>query len=161
MEINDETYLSMLGDILKSKLEALEDIHSLTKEQEVLLRAETLDEEAFSKIIDEKAELIKKVGGSDDAFTAIYNRISKHIEEYKVNYKEKIIELQKLVSEVSKESVLIEALERKNKSLMEANVITKRQDIKQFKVSKNTADKYYKNMMNSQGETSVFLDKKK
>ena len=49
----------------------------------------------------------------------------------------------------------------KNKLLLQQRLQEKKQGIRQFKVGKKTADKYYKNMIKMQTGASYFFDKEK
>ena len=79
----------------------------------------------------------------------------------KEEYKDQILEMQGLITRVTDLSVKLSALEEKNKASLEAKLQGKRQNIRQFKVSKQTADKYYKNMIGMQTGASYFMDQKK
>lgn len=157
---NGLTYLRMMSDVLTKKELQLQQLTELTREQERLLKAEEFDEESFQQIIDKKEEHIKKILEFDSGFQAIYNRIEEELKNGKERYKDKIVELQGLIVRVTQLSANLQAMERNNKASMELCLSEKKKGIKQFKVSKQTADRYYKNMIGMQKNMSYFMDQK-
>lgn len=159
-EMNGLTYLRMMTDVLQKKEVQLQKLTELTKEQEKLLKAEEFDDPAFLELIEKKEDHIKKILEFDSGFQAIYNRIEQELKNGKEKYKEQIIELQKLISRVTELGTNLQALERTNKTGMELRLSEKKKGIKQFKVSKQTADRYYKNMIGMKKDASYFMDQK-
>ncbi len=155
---NDLTYLAMMTDILNKKKNLLNELLDCTKEQEKLIKGDDFDEDEFNKIIDRKAELIGKIDEGDDGFQAVYNRMAKELKENTSKYGQQVEELKQLITSVTELSVSVEALEKKNRTALENYFRSRRKDRKQFKVNKQTADKYYKNMMGTQSNRSYFLD---
>jgi len=155
------TYIRMMLDILSKKESQLTSLLELTTAQEQILKEEEFDEDAFTDIIAKKREHLRKIEEADNGFQAIYNRIAEEIQNKKEAYKEQILEMQGLITRVTDLGVKLSALEEKNKTALEAKLQGKRQNIRQFKVSKQTADKYYKNMIGMQTGASYFMDQKK
>ncbi|MBE5951498.1 MAG: hypothetical protein E7260_07875 [Lachnospiraceae bacterium] len=155
------TYVRMMIDILEKKEAHLAKILEYTQEQETLLKAEEFDETAFVALVDKKEGLIKKIEEFDDGFQAVYNRMAEELAGQKEQYKDQILRLQALITSVTDLGVKLTALEQKNRSSMELRLRDKKQGIKQFRVSKQTADKYYKNMIGMQTGASYFMDQKK
>lgn len=159
MEAGGQTYLRMMADILKKKETHLEELLKLTKEQEFLLKEEELDDEAFNRTIENKDVHIKKVQEFDSGFQAIYNRIEEELKQHRAEMKDDIQKLQQLITRVTELGVSLQALEQKNKASMEARLQERKKGIKQFKVSRQTANHYYKSMVDVQQGT--FMDEKK
>ena len=155
------TYIRMMLDILNKKEAQLTSLLELTTAQEQLLKVEEFDEESFFELIEKKREPLRKLEETDMGFQAIYNRIAEEMKTNKEEYKDQILEMQGLITRVTDLSVKLSALEEKNKASLEAKLQGKRQNIRQFKVSKQTADKYYKNMIGMQTGASYFMDQKK
>ena len=153
-------YLRMMADVLKKKEFHLQELLTLTKIQEQLLKAEELDDAAFNETIEKKEVHIKKILEFDSGFQAIYNRIEEELKNHTAEYKEQVQELQQLIAGVTELGVSLQALEQKNKTSMEVHLSERKKGIKQFKVSKQTADRYYKNMVGMQQGTSYFMDEK-
>ena len=155
------TYIRMMLDILNKKEAQLTSLLELTTAQEQLLKVEEFDEDTFFELIEKKREPLRKLEETDMGFQAIYNRIAEEMKTNKEEYKDQILEMQGLITRVTNLSVKLSALEEKNKASLEAKLQGKRQNIRQFKVSKQTADKYYKNMIGMQTGASYFMDQKK
>lgn len=154
------TYIRMMLDVLGKKEVHLEKLLELTKEQEALLKTEEFKEAEFALLIEKKSESLRKLDEFDNGFQSIYNRVAEELKNNKEEYKEQILEMQALITRVTDLGVKLSALEEKNKSALEVKFREKRQDIRQFKVSKQTADKYYKNMIGMQTGASYFMDQK-
>ena len=155
------TYIRMMLDILGKKEKHLASLLELTTAQEQLLKGEEFIEEEFTELIAKKRGHLLKIEEADNGFQAIYNRVAEEMKNNKDEYKDQIIEMQSLIIRVTDLGVKLSALEEKNKTALEANLQGKRQNIRQFKVSKQTADKYYKNMIGMQTGASYFMDQKK
>ena len=155
------TYIRMMLDILNKKEAQLTSLLELTTAQEQLLKVEEFDEDTFFELIEKQREPLRKLEETDMGFQAIYNRIAEEMKTNKEEYKDQILEMQGLITRVTDLSVKLSALEEKNKASLEAKLQGKRQNIRQFKVSKQTADKYYKNMIGMQTGASYFMDQKK
>lgn len=151
----------MLLDVLSKKKVHLVKLLELTTQQEALLKQEDFPEAEFALLIEKKSGNLRKLEELDNGFQAVYNRVAEEIKDHKEDYKEQILELQSLVKEVTDLGVRLSALEEKNKMVLETVLREKRQGIRQFKVSKQTADKYYKNMIGMQTGASYFMDQKK
>jgi len=155
------TYIRMMLDILSKKESSLKELLELTTAQENILKGEEFDEDGFDGLIQKKRDQLRKLEEYDDGFQAIYNRVAEELQTDKEEYKEQILEMQRLITGITDLSVKLTALEEKNKTALEVIFREKRQNIRQFKVSKQTADKYYKNMIGMQTGASYFMDQKK
>ena len=113
------------------------------------------------ELIEKKQEPLHKIEEADNAFQSIYNRVAEEIKNNKEDYKEQILAMQSLITKVTDLGVMLSVSEEKNRPLLEARLQGKRQYIRQFKVSKRTADKYYKNMIKMNAGSSYFMDQKK
>ncbi len=153
-------YLRVMQDILARKKKVLTDIYEATKEQEDALRTEEPDEKKFNAAMDKKAKLIDQLNEMDDGFQKIYNRISLDIKEKGAEHADVVRTLQALIQELTDLSVSVSALEKKNRETLDKKVEEVKKGKKNFKVSRQTADKYYKNMTGLNAVTPVFLDEK-
>ena len=155
------TYIRMMLDVLNKKEIHLKKLLEFTEEQEKLLKEENFDETEFTRLIEKKDGMIRKIEEFDSGFQSIYNRVAEEMKEHKGAYKEQILEMQRLITGITDLGVKLSALEEKNKTVLEPKLREKRLGIRQFKVSKQTADKYYKNMIGMQTGASYFMDQKK
>jgi len=154
------TYIRMMIDVLAKKEAHLTSLLELTSKQETLLKAEEFNEAEFALLMEKKSGNLRKLDEFDNGFQSIYNRVAEELKNNKEEYKEQILEMQGLITRVTDLGVKLSALEEKNKNALEVKLREKRQDIRQFKVSKQTADKYYKNMIGMQTGASYFMDQK-
>ena len=155
------TYVRMMLDILSKKEIHLSKLLELTEEQERLIKEEEFNEAEFALIIEKKSGNLRKLEEFDGGFQSIYNRVAEEIQNNKEAYKDQILEMQKLITSVTDLGVKLSALEGKNKAALEFNLQSSKQAIRQFKVSKQTADKSYKNMIGMQTGASYVMAQKK
>jgi len=161
MVTGSDTYIAMLKDILLQKKKVTEEILWVTLEQETALAPELEDMERFDTLMEKKEPLLTKLEQLDEGFADIYAKVQVTLNTQKEAYKEEILELQKLITEITDISVKIQALEERNRRMFENYLLGRRQQFKAAKKNSRTADAYSKTMAgNPQGE-SVFLDKRK
>ena len=75
----EEVYVNMMIDTLERKKVILEQILHQTKEQEILLKDEEMDMDAFQTIIDRKGEEIEKLNQMDEGFDTLFHHVEKEI----------------------------------------------------------------------------------
>lgn len=161
-ENENAVYVKILVDSLQKKKETLEILTGLTKEQEQLLKADRFSMEAFDEVMDKKEIVIQSLNQLEDGFEAFYKRLELVIRTEKDAYREELLKAQKLISEITDMSVRLQAMEARNKEKFALELASEKQDIRQFKVSSQTAGKYYQNMANQhQAGQSYFMDRKK
>lgn len=162
VENPNAVYVKILVDTLEKKKETLQILTIATKEQEELLKAEPFSMEQFEKTLDKKEKVIQNLNQLEDGFEAFYKRIELIIRTEKNNYKEELQKAQKLISEITDMSVKLQAMEARNKEKLTRELANQKQGIRSFKVSSQTAEKYYHNMSNQHQEgQSYFMDRKK
>ena len=69
-----DTYLDMLQDSLKKKLEILNKIMAHQEKESGMLK-ENMDMEAFDKSVNDKVALAESIDSLDDGFEQVYDRI--------------------------------------------------------------------------------------
>lgn len=159
-DANGMTYVRMMLDVLNKKETHLIKLLELTKEQEALLKTDEFNEAEFELLIDKKGGHLRKLEEVDQGFQSVYNRVAEEMKTNKEAYKEQILEMQGLITRVTDLGVELSALEEKNKAALEVKLQNRKQTIRQFKVSKQTASTYYKNMIGMQTGASYFMDQK-
>jgi chromosome segregation ATPase len=153
-------YLRVMQDVLVRKKKVLTGIYEATKAQEDALAKESIDEKTFNDAIDNKTKLIDELTEMDEGFQKLFDKISQDIREKGKEHADAIRRLQALIQEITDLSVTVSALEKKNKSTLDKRIEELRKGKKSFKVSRQTADKYYKSMNGLNAVTPVFLDEK-
>ncbi|MCQ2506005.1 MAG: flagellar export chaperone FlgN [Lachnospiraceae bacterium] len=153
-------YLSMLETTLEKKKSVLKKLLEETEKQEKLLNADELNFDEFEKTITAKTPLISDLETLDEGFQMVYDKVSDELKYNRLANRELISKLQKLIEEIAGLGSRLQTLEQKNHDNMELLVSSKRQGIKQVKVSAKTANMYYKNMAKVNVVDSSFIDKK-
>ena len=155
------TYISVLHGSLRKKLALVKELLEFTKEQNIILNEDDVDIDSFDKIVSEKDIRINEVLEIDKGFDSVFNKIGSTIKANPQEYRQQILELQNLIRTITDIGVEIEGLENKNKEKFSKFILAKREEIKDFKKSNNTAASYYKNMSNQHQEwKSYFVDRK-
>ena len=141
-----DNYLIVLKDSLIKKDNILTDLISKSEEQAEIVKAEPVDWDEFTHIVDEKGELIDEIMKLDDGFETLFARIKEGLEENKEKYKDIISEIKSLVKSVTEKSATLEALEYRNKTSIETAFANTRKEIKQSKLGQKAAADYYNKM---------------
>ena len=141
-----DNYLIVLKDSLIKKDNFLTDLISKSEKQAEIVKADQVDWDEFTRIVDEKGELIDEIMKLDDGFETLYARIKESLEENKEKYKDTIIEIKSLVKSVTEKSANLEALEYRNKTAIEAAFANTRKEIRQSKLGQKAAADYYNKM---------------
>ena len=162
METNDLTYISILIDSLKKKVEVLERLRSDTEKQEELLSRDELDFDAFNKTIESKERSLTRLNELDDGFMEVYEKVAPVLKKDKDSFENEITYLKELVRRVTDYSTTLTALEERNKVKLSIHLTRGKQKIKDYKQSSKTVAAYYKNIANGRTpEGSYFYDRKK
>jgi hypothetical protein len=162
MEAKDLTYISILIDSLKKKIEVLERLRDDTEKQEEILSRDELDFDAFNKTIESKEKSLARLGELDDGFLEVYEKVAPLFKNDKESYENEITYLKELVRRVTDYSTMLTALEERNKVKLSIHLNRGKQRIKEYKQSSKTVAAYYKNIANKRTpEGSTFYDRKK
>lgn len=155
-----ETYLDMLQDSLRKKLEILEKIMTCQKEESDMLKGESMDRDVFDRSMTEKVELAESIDSLDDGFEKVYDRVREEMIAHKESYVNQIRALQNMISEISEKNVLIQAEE--NRIRLEVENYAKRESaaLRQRRDNGKAARSYYNNMKKLNYVGSQFMDRK-
>lgn len=158
----NSVYVNMMVDSLKRKQQILSFLYECTKEQEQLLKDEEMDADSFQHLVDAKGERIQEINSIDDGFDTLFNLVKQELQENREYYRGEILQMQKLIAEISELGVQIQALELQNCEHFKTYVARHRRMIREFHESNKTASAYYQNMANShKPQTSYFFDETK
>jgi len=156
-----EAYIQILIESLEKKNNVLDQIIELNKRQIEIVTTQPFDMIAYDKSMDEKGELIEELERLDTGFVTTYERIKDKVQAEPEKYRQKVLVLQDLIREATEKGAKIEVQEKRNKSAMELAMRTKRQEIKQMKISTSAASKYYKSMSKINDVDPQLMDRKK
>lgn len=156
-----ENYLQIMTESLEKKLEVLDKVYELNKRQLAASSKRPFDTEAYDAIMDEKGELIDELNRLDDGFTSTYELVREEVQRNPDKYREKVQVMQELVREAVARGVSIEAQEQRNKASMEAALTSKRQEIRERRVTASAATKYYSAVSKINTVDPQLMDSKK
>lgn len=156
-----DTYLDMLQDSLKKKLEILYRIMEYQREESDMLKSGSMDMEAFDRSINEKVTLAESIDSLDDGFEQVYDRIRKEMIEHKEKYAVQIRSMQDMIGEISEKNVLIQAEENRLKLEVDNYARRESAELRQKRNKGKAARSYYNNMKKLNYVGSQFMDKKK
>ena len=155
------TYVNIMRESLERKQRYLTEIWKLTNEQSVIATAEKFDEEQFSELVEKKDVLIDNLNEIDKGFSSVYDRVRIAIQRDPVVYRDELLVIQNLIRICVDLGMQIEAVEERNRAVMEQVFSAKFQGVRQMKQSKTVANKYYKSMANGMVNDSLLYDRKK
>lgn len=158
---NKNQYIHILMDALKKKKVALEHIKVLTEQQTELLAEQRVDFEKFDTLIQEKKIYLDEIEKLDDGFVVTFEKIREYMADNKESLSNEINDMQNSIREITSLAVDIQTMERRNKQSFELAMSRERQSIKLRRQSKQSASKYYQNVMRATSEESFYMDKKK
>lgn len=90
----EQNYMSVLINTLEKKLDALQIIFSLTKEQEGISKQEEYPEEDMERILNAKEIQISRLNSLDEGFQSIFDRIRSEVKRNPDAYKTEVTKLQ-------------------------------------------------------------------
>ena len=156
------TYLNIIVDTLKKKEILLNNLKALTLRQAEILDGEEFAADDFNNTIDEKQRSIDALLKLDEGFMETYDRVKEDLIASPSDYASEISQAKALIKKQTDLSVVLQALEEKNKVKLSVQLTKGRQKGRDFRTSSRTAAAYYKNMSNRhQDGDSYFLDSKK
>lgn len=158
----NHVYVDMMVDALKRKKKILASLLEKTKEQELLLKNEELDQDRFNVLIQQKGTGIDELNKIDEGFDSLFKFVEKEIMANRSSYKTEIQTMQKLIAEVSELGIQIQALEHQNSGHFKVYLANQRKTIHDFHMNSKTASSYYQNMANThKPEQSYFFNETK
>lgn len=152
-------YINILIESLQKKEKILTDLYDLSLKQAEIVKAEDPDWDAFTSVVDNKGVLIDSINELDEGFETVFGKVKETLDSDKDKYVKEIIKLKELVKSVTEKGADLEALERRNKDLIEQSFAKSRQKIKQSKMGTQAAMQYYQKMNKINTVDPQFLDK--
>ena len=135
---NINVYITILSDSLRKKIDVLQNILDLTKEQGQILSEsdiEKMDVDGFDRIVEKKYELLNEMQELDNGFDSVYKKIGKMLADNKDMYKSEILQMQNLIRTITNIGMELESLEQQNKTKLNTYIRNKRHAINDFKQS--------------------------
>ena len=154
-----DNYLKVLKDSLIKKENILSELIKKSEKQAEIVKAEPIDWDEFTRVVDEKGELIDEIMKLDEGFDSLYTRIKDGLEKDKEIYKDIISEIKVLIKSVTEKSTNLQAIEYRNKTIIETAFANTRKEIKQSKLGQKAAADYYNKMNKINTIDPQLLDK--
>lgn len=151
----------VLVESLEKKSRILDEVIKENRTQELLLKQEKLDMEAFNASVDRMGELAEKLELLDEGFEAVYDRIRQELIGNKLIYRAEIKRMQELIAEITEKVVGINAARMRNKMQAENQFKKSRQQIGRASSKMKVSQNYYNNMNRLNYVAPQFYDNKK
>lgn len=153
-------YISVLKETLEKKLDTLQSILELTKQQEEISKREVYPEVEMEQILNIKEVQIARLNSLDEGFQAIYDRVKTQVKEHPDTYKNEIRELQEQIRLCTQTGNEIMVLEQRNKAKFVELFSKSKMQYSTSKTKASVAQNYVKTMTNSKMANPYFVDKK-
>ena len=157
----ESTYVDIMIQSLKKKLQVLNEIKKINIIQKQLLEDDRSDADEFDKSIEDKAKLIEQMNQLDSGFDKLFDRVKGELNTNKENYTERIKKMQELIRQITDLSMELQAQESRNKDLMTRKFVSIRERAKVVRTNQRAANRYYQNMMQLNIIEPQFMDNKK
>ncbi len=157
----ENNYVQILVESLQKKTHILSQIIEKSQEQYDIFQSEPVDLDGFEKYTMQKTDLIQKLDELDIGFEILYKRVKETLNANKSLYAKEIIKMQQMITVITDQSVKIQAMERKNKTTIEAYFSHARKRLRASQKTTAAASNYYKNMNRVNRVDPQILDTKK
>lgn len=154
--------VGLLIDTLLRKKELLIEIKQYTENQKVILSKEAFDMKAFNVVMRNKQMRIDLLQKLDTGFESTFERVKNNLTTQSDIYKEDIIKMKALITEVNDLGIDIQVQEERNRTNFKAKSKNVKTEVKTFRTHKNVMKKY-QDTYNSQKKADAphFFDSKK
>lgn len=156
----EKQYIQMMLESLQKKEAVLQSLLEKSAEQKDVLSAENVDWDAFDVLTVDKGNLIDTLLKLDEGFEGLFERVKEPLTMKKELYKTEIGFMQATIRSLTDKSAELEALEQRNKKLVETKLTESRQAIKQSKIGSQAAMQYYQRMNKINTIDPQLMDKK-
>lgn len=158
--MQEKEYIQMLIRSLEKKIAVLKNIQELNGLQTELLQQEDVEMNKWQELIDKKAVQIDEINFLDEGFQNLYERVKEELGRNKEAYRDEILVLQKLITEITELGVNIQVQEERNRQLAQKQFAGYKKKVHQFKENKKVMNLYKNQMRKTSVVEAQFLDKK-
>lgn len=156
----EKQYIQMMLESLQKKEQVLDGLLVQSEKQKEVLSAQEVDWDSFDQITVVKGELIDELLKLDEGFDALFERVKEPLTAQKDVYKTEIGFMQATIRSLTDKSAELEALEQRNKKMVESRMAESRQAIRQSKLGSQAAMQYYQRMNRINTIDPQLMDKK-
>ena len=159
--MQDREYIAVLIQSLEKKKNLLDRIIEKNKEQSFLFTDESSDPDRLEENMEEKSNLVDQLNQLDEGFQQVYDRIKPILQLQKESYKDEILSMKRLITEITERSTTVQTQEYRNRELAVKRFAAVKGNIRHARASNKVASQYYKSMAKLNTIDPQFMDKKK
>lgn len=159
-----DNYVQIMMNSLEKKVEILNRLINKTQIQTEILKNDDFDNidwDRFNMVMTEKEEEIEHINEMDQGFQALYDHVGEQLKSDKSLYASEIKRMQELIKVLEEKSVQIQALEERNRFLIDNILGGRKKEIRQTRNSMKVAASYYQTMAKSMDSGYSSMDRKK
>ena len=145
----EKQYIQMMLESLQKKEQVLDGLLVQSEKQKEVLSAQEVDWDSFDQITVVKGELIDELLKLDEGFDALFERVKEPLTAQKAT-----------IRSLTDKSAELEAMEQRNKKMVESRMAESRQAIRQSKLGSQAAMQYYQRMNRINTIDPQLMDKK-
>ncbi len=157
----NNTYVEIMLQSLKKKLEVLEAIEIQNIKQKSILEDEMSSVEDFDETVEAKDRLLEQLEQLDSGFDKLFARVKEELDNNREAYAESIREMQGYIRLLTEKSMDLQKQEAMNKELFINRSATVKKQAKSVRANAKATSQYYRSMMSSDYIDPQFLDNKK
>lgn len=157
----NSSYLDMMEESLKRKIEIMHKIEIENEKQKEILNDPTqVNIPDFDTAVECKGGMIDQLTELNDGFESLYEKVRDELQINKEQYRLQIERMQDMIRQITELGTRLETQELRNKQMADSFFSAERTSMKQGKKSVAAAYNYYKNMNHSQITPPQFFDSK-
>lgn len=156
-----ETYVSIMLQSLKKKLQVLDELEKLNERQKLTLESADGTADEFDEIVEKKSALIEQLEQLDSGFEKLFNRVRDELDNNKEAYKDEIHQMQDYIRAITDRSMEAQAQEARNKELMTQKFAKVKTQARQVRANSKATNSYYQSMSKTSVVDPQFMDNKK
>lgn len=141
-----ETYMDILIQSLRKKLEILKEISEADEKQKMVLENVEGSVEEFDETVERKSTLIDQLEHLDNGFEKLYEHVKEELETGKEQYAAQIKDMQGYIRQITGLSMEVQAQEARNKELMTQKFAKAKEQGRSVRANSRAVTQYYQNM---------------
>jgi predicted nuclease with TOPRIM domain len=156
-----ETYIDIMLQSLKKKLQVLDAIMKQNERQRAVLEAPDGDADEFDETVEAKAALIEQLEQLDSGFDKLYARVKEELSGNREAYADQIRQMQGDIRTITDRSMQVQAQEARNKELMTQKFARVKRQARQVRANSKATSSYQQSMSRTAFVDPQFMDNKK
>ncbi len=153
-------YVLILKESLERKLNLLTQVDAVSDKQKELLKAESLDMDAYDALVEQKTSMADDLETIDSGFASVYDRVSEELKNNKDKYSNEIAVMKIYISKITDLIAKIQADEKRLFEMAKGKLDDRRKEVAVARKNNQAATNYYKSMSQTVYDPQ-FMDKKK